>query len=119
MSMFGKSSGGGRRRTARAPLPLLAVVSTVGCDRRVGLINVSRDGVLLTSPDLPAEGETIIFQSETVQSFGRVMWSRGGQCGVAFEAPISPEQVEQLRTEADVASDLPYLSFGRDQGEAA
>jgi hypothetical protein len=98
---------------------LLAVVSTVGCDRRVGLINVSRDGVLLTSPDLPAEGETIIFQSETVQSFGRVMWSRGGQCGVAFEAPISPEQVEQLRSEADVAADLPYLSFGRDQGEAA
>ena len=119
MSTFGKSSGGGRRRTARTSLPLLAVVSTVGYDRRVGLMNVSRDGVQLTAPDLPAVGETVIFQSDTVQCFGRVAWSRGGQCGIAFDARISYEQVERLRDEADLATDLPYLSFGQDRGEAA
>ena len=69
----------------------------------------------LTSPDLPEEGETVIFQSETVQSFGRVVWSRGGQCGVAFETPISAEQVEQLRGEANLAAELPYMSFGQEK----
>ena len=119
MSMFGKSKGGGRRRAARAPAPLLAVVSTVAYDRRVGLLNVSRDGVLLTSPDLPHEGETVVFQSDAVQSFGRVVWTSRGQCGVAFDAPISQHQVEQLRDEADLAADLPCLSFGDWREEAA
>lgn len=117
MSTFGKSSGGGRRKTARAPLPLLAVISTVAYDRRVGLMNVSTTGVRLTSPDLPREGETVVFRSDSVQCFGRVVWARRGQCGVEFDEPISAEQVEQLRAEADVGSDLPYLSFGH--GEAA
>jgi PilZ domain len=117
MSTFGKSSGGGRRKTPRAAVPLLAVVSTVAYDRRVGLLNVSRDGVLLTSPDLPAVGETVIFQSETLQSFGRVAWSHDCQCGIEFEAPISQEQVQQLRQEGDLTSELPYLSFSH--GRAA
>ena len=82
-------------------------------------MNVSRDGVQLTSPDLPAVGEKLIFQSETVQCFGRVVWSRRGQCGVAFDVPISYNQVERLREEAELATDLPYLSFGQDRGEAA
>ena len=100
-------------------MPLLAVVSTVDDARRVGVINVSRYGVQLTSPDLPAEGETVIFQSENVQSFGRVAWSREGQCGIAFDGSITAQQVEQLRCEANIAADLPYLCFGQLHGEAA
>lgn len=119
MNSFGKSNGGGRRKALRAQMPLLAVVSTLDLERRVGVINVSRNGVQLTSPDLPAEGEMVIFQSESVQSFGRVAWVRSGQCGIAFEGPISADQVEELRREASIAADLPYLSFGRAQGEAA
>jgi hypothetical protein len=119
MSTFGKSSGGGRRKTARSSVPLLAVVSTVAYDRRVGLLNVCRDGVLLTSPDLPAQGEAVVFQSKAVQCFGRVIWTRSSQCGVAFDAPISQHQVEQLRDEAELASDLPCLSFGLHGEEAA
>jgi hypothetical protein len=98
---------------------LLAVVSTVSYDPRVGLVNVSCDGVLLTSPDLPSVGETVIFQSESTQCFGRVVWVRRGQCGVKFDAPILDAQVEQLRDEADLSADLPYLSFGISRGQAA
>ena len=102
MNMFGKSHGGGRRQTARDSSRLLAVLSTVASDRRVGLVNVSSQGVQLTAPDLPSEGEDVIFQAESVQSFGRVVWSRDGQCGVAFEAPMPAAQVEQLRREANI-----------------
>ena len=119
MNGFGKSDGGGRRKALRDQLPLLAVISTVDDERRVGVINVSRNGVQLTSPDLPGEGEQVYFQSESVQSFGRVAWSSAGQCGIAFEGPISADQVEQLRREASITADLPYLSFGRVHGEAA
>ena len=119
MSMFGKSKGGGRRKTPRAPMPLFAVISTGSYERRVGVINVSDRGVQLTSPDVPGEGEVVLFQSDTVRSFGRVAWSRCGQCGVAFDEPLSKDQVEQLRQEANLAADLPYLSFGRSYGEAA
>lgn len=106
MSNFGKAGGGGRRKAARASAPLLAVVSTVGSDRRVGLINVSSRGVRLSAPDLPEEGEDVIFQAECVQSFGRVVWCGDGQCGIAFEAPIMAEQVERLRLES--SSQAPF-----------
>ena len=112
MSTFGKSNGGGRRKSERTSAPLLAVVSTVGYDRRVGLVNISSNGVQLTSPDLPGEGEDVIFQADTVTSFGRVVWTRNGQCGIAFEAPIPAHDVEQLRREAKLGTDLPYLSYG-------
>ena len=111
MSVFGKSNGGGRRKALRAPVPMLAVVSTLDEERRIGVVNVSRSGVQLSSPDLPAEGEAVIFQSESVQAFGRVAWSRAGQCGIAFEGPISAADVERLREEARLAADLPFLSF--------
>lgn len=119
MNSFGKSRGGGRRKAHRDQMPLLAVISTVDDERRVGVINVSRNGVQLTSPDLPGDGEMVIFQSESVQSFGHVAWSSAGQCGIAFAGPISADQVEQLRREASIAVDLPYLSFAKVQGEAA
>ena len=119
MNTFGKSHGGGRRKAPRASMPLFAVISTAGFERRVGVINVSSNGVQLTSPDLPEEGAVVLFESASVQSVGHVVWSRSGQCGVAFDKPISVEHVEQLRREAEISADLPYLSFGLSRGEAA
>jgi hypothetical protein len=119
MSTFGKSNGGGRRKAPRDPMPLFAVVSTVDYERRVGVLNVCTRGVQLTSPDLPRDGEIVIFQLETVQALGQVVWSRPGQCGVAFKEPLLKEQVDQLRNEANLTADLPYLSLGQGYGEAA
>ena len=100
MNIFGKSHGGGRRKSARDPAPLLAVLSTLANDTRVGLVNVSSRGVQLMAPDLPDAGEDVIFQAENDQFFGRVIWSRDGQCGVAFEAPLAEDQMERLRHQA-------------------
>ena len=118
MKVFGKSKGGGRRKIVRAETPLLAVISTLAGERRVGIVNVSTLGVQLTSPDLPGEGETVMFRCESVQSFGRIVWSRAGQCGVAFDMPICATEVERLRHEAEIA-EMPYLSFGSTHGAAA
>ena len=100
MNTFGTAAGGGRRKVARAEAPQLAHLSTIAADRRVGLVDVSANGVHLIAPDAPAEGEDVIFQAESIQLFGRVAWVRGGECGVSFATPMCAEQVNRLRNEA-------------------
>jgi PilZ domain-containing protein len=100
MSSFGKSGGGGRRKAARAQAPLLAVLSTVGGDHRAALVNVSSTGARLSAPQLPPAGEVLIFRADNIQSFGHVVWSENGQCGVEFEAPIAASNVIYLREQA-------------------
>jgi hypothetical protein len=100
MNTFGNAAGGGRRKTARAQAPQLALLSTVATDRRVGLVDVSTNGVHLIAPDAPAEGEDVIFQAESIQLFGRVAWVHGGECGISFAAPMCAEQVNRLKKEA-------------------
>lgn len=99
---FGKSAGGGRRRAGRAPAPQLAVLSTITNDHRVGLLNVSSRGVRVTAPDLPPEGEHVVFRAAGIHSFGQIVWSRNGQCGVAFDSPVSDGYVDRLRREANI-----------------
>jgi len=100
MSAFGKAEGGGRRRSSRASAAQLAVLSTISSDTRVGLMNVSSRGVRVTAPELPAQGEDVLFQADSIQLFGQVAWARGSQCGVTFLSPMSPDEVEQLKREA-------------------
>ena len=104
MRIFGKSVGGGRRQTARDPALTLAIVSTIEDDRRVALLNVSSRGVRLAAPDLPDKGEDVIFRSAALEAFGRVVWSRKGQCGVLFEPPIAADDVASLRRDAQLAA---------------
>jgi PilZ domain len=101
MSAFGKSNGGGRRKSARSQEPLLATLSTVAYDYRAGLVNVSSTGAQVSAPCLPGPGEVVIFKADKVHSMARVVWSEAGQCGVAFERPITVEDTERLRNEAD------------------
>jgi len=104
MRIFGKSIGGGRRSASRDAAITLAVLSTIEDDRRVALINISRRGARLAAPDLPAKGEDVIFRAEAVESFGRVIWSKKGQCGVIFEPPISATELAGLRQNVEMAA---------------
>jgi hypothetical protein len=97
MTTFGKSNGGGRRKTARKSAPLLAVLSTPTCDRHVGLVNVSSGGARLKAPDLPAAGEDVVLKADRFRSFGRVAWSERGQCGITFDLPVSADELERIR----------------------
>lgn len=103
MGIFGKSNGGGRRKTARSPSSLLlSTVSTAANDYRVGLVDLSTAGVQITAPDLPPEGEEVVFRAEKVECFGRVIWARDRQCGISFENPITPAEVGRLRRLANI-----------------
>lgn len=104
MRIFGKSLGGGRRSASRDQAIALAILSTVEEDRRVALINVSKRGARLAAPDLPRKGEDVIFRADAVESFGRVVWSRNGQCGVLFEPPISASELAGLRQNVEMAA---------------
>ena len=46
--------------------------------------------------DLSMEGPSML------QSFGYVIWSQGGQCGVAFETPDTAVDVDRLRDDSNI-----------------
>jgi hypothetical protein len=102
MRVFGKSQGGGRRKTARSQAPLLAVLSTLAGDHRAAIIDLSRSGARLAGPDLPPEGDELIFKAENAQALGRVIWATRNECGVSFDNAMSAVDVQRLRTAADL-----------------
>ena len=104
MSAFGKSKGGGRRSAKRVTAPMLAVLSTIEQDHRAALVNISSSGARLCAPNLPEEGSEVIFRASGVSAFGRVVWSHGAECGVAFDGSIIASEVERLRGEVSIWS---------------
>ena len=97
MSSFGKRNGGGRRSARREPAPLCAVFTTITRSHRAFVIDVSTTGVRLRGEDLPCAGEPLEISIEAVHSFGYVMWSDGGECGIEFDQPLSAADVTLLR----------------------
>jgi hypothetical protein len=93
MLTFGKSNGGGRRKSPRSQAPLLATLSTIAHDYRAGLVNLSSTGARLSAPCLPGVGEDVILKADKVMSSGHVVWSEEGQCGVAFHCPITKKML--------------------------
>ena len=104
MKTFGKSKGGGRRSAKRVTVPVLVVLSTTDHDHRAALVNISSSGARLSAPSLPAEGEQVILNASGVSAFGRVVWTHGAECGVAFDASIIASDVERLRSEVSIWS---------------
>ena len=106
MSTFGKSEGGGRRKAPRSNAPFLVGLSTVAEDFRAAVVNISRTGARLSAPELPTEGEELMFRADRVQAFGKVVWKRGNECGVAFDRRLSTGEVDALREAAKLPSGI-------------
>jgi hypothetical protein len=104
MEAFGKSNGGGRRTAARSAMPLPAVLMTVTRTERATLADVSCTGAGITGFDLPCKGEVLELLVEQVRVFGTVAWCTGEECGIAFDAPLMPFEVDRLRRAAGVPS---------------
>ena len=98
MSTFGKCSGGGRRSAAREVAPLVAVFTTLTQSHAVTLVDVSATGARLRGDFLPRMAEELLLSVEGVRTFGHVVWSESGECGVEFDEPLQPAAVEELRT---------------------
>jgi hypothetical protein len=52
----------------------------------------------------PAANEELELKIESVRAFATVVWSNGGQCGVAFDDPLMPFEVERLRRDGTAAN---------------
>lgn len=102
MRAFGKSNGGGRRGAARGLAPLPAVFMTIGRSAKAAVIDISCTGVRLRGRDLPSRGEEMELKVEEVRVFGIVAWAEDGECGIAFDAPLMPFEVDRLRRKAGV-----------------
>lgn len=104
MTAFGKCGGGGRRRASREELPLAAVIGTTRENKVAVLVDLSTTGARLRASNLPRPGEAMTLKIDCVRAFGIVAWAARGECGVEFETPIFPFEVERLRREAKVAT---------------
>jgi len=107
MGAFGKSVGGGRRSSARASAPLIAVLTTLGGSRSAVLADVSSTGARVRGTDLPDMGEELNVNIDRVQAFGTVVWSDSGECGIVFDPALDPSDEEYLRNLVATARGLP------------
>lgn len=102
MHAFGKSNGGGRRSAARSFATLPAVFTTITRSDRAAVLDISCTGARLSGRHLPSRGEEIELKIDEVRVFGTVVWTDDDECGVAFEAPLMPFEVDRLRRKAGV-----------------
>jgi hypothetical protein len=106
LPQFGKSQGGGRRKSARSDAPLLVGLSTLTDDFRAAIVNLSHTGARFCGPELPNESEDLIIRANRVQAFGKVIWKQANECGVAFDSPLDDAIVAALREAANLPSGL-------------
>jgi hypothetical protein len=109
MRAFGRCGGGGRRSMARAKVPLAAILTTLQRSRCAAIVDLSCTGARLRGYGLPATGEDLELKIESVRVFGAVVWTSANQCGVRFDEPLMPFEVERLR-QAGTAANLTHLS---------
>lgn len=84
------------RRTTRSRVLLHAEVDVAGSVLPVRLRDISVGGALIEGEHLPAVGSCVILRRNELQVNGSIVWSNGRHAGLAFRAPIEPEEV--LRT---------------------
>ena len=101
MKVFGKRTGGGRRSADRRVTPLPCLATTVGSARGATLQDVSSTGARLCGTALPKVNEQLVLKVGAVEAFAVVRWAEAGQCGIAFEKPLSTEAIASLEREAE------------------
>ena len=104
MRAFGRRGGGGRRSAARAVAPLAAILTTLSRTRCAALLDLSCTGARLRGSELPAVNEVLEVKIEAVRAFATVVWSKGDQCGVAFENPLMPFEIDRLKRAGTAAN---------------
>ena len=81
------------RRSRRSPVLLAATVEVAGKPVAVKLRNLSEEGALIESEQLPLEGSSTFFGRNDLRLKSRVVWVQGRYAGVAFDQRLKPEDV--------------------------
>jgi len=85
---------------------LIAIFTTTTRSHGATLKDISRTGARLHGSDLPQKGADFILTVEGVRVFGSVVWSKDGECGVAFDGPLPTADFELLRYKVAAARGL-------------
>jgi hypothetical protein len=91
------------RRSPREAVMLAGSAMSVTRSRSVVVHDISANGAALGGRDLPPAGDDVVMVVGPVDSFGRVVWRSGDNCGITFDQPIRAEQIEQMKESADWA----------------
>ena len=81
------------RRSGRSPVLLTATIYVGRLPVSVKLRNLSEEGALIESNQLPPEGTETVFERNETRLKGRVVWVHGKYAGVAFDTPLKREEV--------------------------
>jgi hypothetical protein len=101
---FGKSNGGGRRFAKREVAPVLVSFTTLAGNCSAVLVDVSRTGARLRGETLPREGDELVLTMDRLKTFATVAWAADGECGLAFDLPLPPEEIHRIKQNVTAAA---------------
>jgi hypothetical protein len=81
------------RRQRRSNVLMAAALELSGTSLPVKLRNLSEDGALVEGDKLPIEGAELVFRRQELSVHAKVVWVRGGRCGLSFKEKLAPETV--------------------------
>lgn len=68
------------------------------------ILNLSCNGAMVYSQELPQVGASVVLRCGPLDVLGTVMWAEQGRFGIQFDEPIPEEVVVGMRREADAAA---------------
>jgi hypothetical protein len=104
----------GRRSEPRAYVVLPASAEALSGRRQVRLLDVSRSGARIEGSDLPETGKEIILKCGSIDTFGMIVWSADGRCGVRFDEEIPLRYLPVLRALSDTIERSPMTPEERE-----
>ncbi|MGZ8999250.1 MAG: PilZ domain-containing protein [Allosphingosinicella sp.] len=81
------------RRSPRFSVLLVARLVTTWGERIVKLRNISATGAMIEGDRIPPAGTDILLRRGALELFATIMWIRGKQAGLEFEAPLTEAEL--------------------------
>ena len=86
----------GAPRSPRRKTACKGVLETLHGPVRVAVRNISCTGALAEGEGVPAPGREGVLKAEGLELFCTVVWSDEERCGLAFDEPLTAQQVMEL-----------------------
>lgn len=109
-----------RRGCERSAVSCLAVLHTSYARFRGALSDLATGGARFEAELVPREGITALLEWEGRETLCKVIWTREGSCGLAFDRPIAVHLVSRLaeRTVRADSAQMGKIPPGRRRGRA-
>ena len=93
----------GRRSRSRLRLRVPGHVLTTAGRQNAVLADISLEGAHLVVTQTPKVGNDCFLSWDGHEHFATIVWARGQECGVAFEEPLSKQDLDRARSLADTS----------------